>query len=214
MTRSALALLLCTACPGPESKERRDTSRSTATTPPEEGCATGEVLDGEVCVPEACGVGTWGNLPVDEETVYVRAGDTGDGTENSPLGSIQVAVDLAGNRVISGLNADSRLTPASLTKLTITAAALETWPADKAFKTQLLTATRVQNGELPGDLVLQGAGDPSLDDHSLWSLAAQLRGAGITTIRGRLIVNAAPFGLVACETEDRCNRNFVREFWS
>jgi D-alanyl-D-alanine carboxypeptidase/D-alanyl-D-alanine-endopeptidase (penicillin-binding protein 4) len=115
-----------------------------------------------------------------------------------------VAVDLAGNRVISGLNADNRLTPASLTKLTITAAALETWPADKAFKTQLLTGAKVQNGELPGDLVLQGAGDPSLDDHSLWSLAAQLRGAGITAIRGRLIVNASPFGLVACETEDRC----------
>jgi len=115
-----------------------------------------------------------------------------------------VAVDLAGNRVISGLNADSPLTPASLTKLTITAAALETWPADKAFKTQLLTGAQVQNGELPGDLILQGAGDPSLDDHSLWSLAAQLRGAGITAIRGRLIVNASPFGLVACETEDRC----------
>src|SRR5215213_6307362 len=72
------------------------------------------------------------------------------------------AVDLADNRVISGLNADIRLTPASLTKLTITAAALETWPADRAFKTQLLTAAKVQNGELGGDLILQGAGDPSL----------------------------------------------------
>src|SRR5262249_49441836 len=41
-------------------------------------------------------------------------------------------------------------------------------------------------------------------DHSLWSLAAQLRGSGVTSIRGRLIVNSSPFGLVACETEDRC----------
>jgi D-alanyl-D-alanine carboxypeptidase/D-alanyl-D-alanine-endopeptidase (penicillin-binding protein 4) len=114
------------------------------------------------------------------------------------------AVDLAEGRVISGLNAESRLTPASLTKLTITAAALDAWPADKSFKTQLLSAGKVNGGELDGDLILQGAGDPSLDDHSLWSLAAQLRGAGITSIRGRLIVNAGPFGLVACETEDRC----------
>jgi D-alanyl-D-alanine carboxypeptidase/D-alanyl-D-alanine-endopeptidase (penicillin-binding protein 4) len=114
------------------------------------------------------------------------------------------AIDLADNRVISGLNADSRLTPASLTKLTITAAALETWAADKSFKTQLLSAGKVKDGELGGDLILQGAGDPSLDDHSLWSLAAQLRGVGVTAIRGRLLVNAAPFGLVACETEDRC----------
>lgn len=114
------------------------------------------------------------------------------------------AVDLADNRIISALNADVRLTPASLTKLTITAAALETWPADKSFKTQLLSAGKIRDGELGGDLILQGAGDPSLDDHSLWSLAAQLRGAGVMTIRGKLVVNAAPFGLVACETEDRC----------
>lgn len=114
------------------------------------------------------------------------------------------AVDLADNRVISGLNAALRLTPASLTKLTITAAALETWPADKSFKTQILSAGKVKDGELDGDLILQGAGDPSLDDHSLWSLAAQLRGVGITSVRGRLIVNSAPFGAMDCETEDRC----------
>jgi D-alanyl-D-alanine carboxypeptidase/D-alanyl-D-alanine-endopeptidase (penicillin-binding protein 4) len=114
------------------------------------------------------------------------------------------AVDLADNHVISGLNAGSRLTPASLTKLTLTAAALGTWPADKSFKTQLLSAGKVKDGELQGDLILQGAGDPSLDDHSLWSLAAQLRGSGVMSVRGRLVVSSSPFGLVACETEDRC----------
>jgi serine-type D-Ala-D-Ala carboxypeptidase/endopeptidase (penicillin-binding protein 4) len=115
-----------------------------------------------------------------------------------------VAVDLGSNRVISGLNPENRLTPASLTKLTISAAALEAWPADKSFRTQLLSAATVKNGELGGDLILQGSGDPSLDDHSLWSLAAQLRGSGVMSIRGRLIVNASPFGVVGCETEDRC----------
>jgi D-alanyl-D-alanine carboxypeptidase/D-alanyl-D-alanine-endopeptidase (penicillin-binding protein 4) len=115
-----------------------------------------------------------------------------------------VAVDLADNRIISASNAASRLTPASLTKLTIAAAALETWPADKSFKTLLWSSGTVKDGELGGDLVLQGGGDPSLDDHSLWSLAAQLRGAGITSIRGRLLVSSVPFGVMACETEDRC----------
>ncbi len=114
------------------------------------------------------------------------------------------AVDLGNDRVLGELHADQRLTPASLTKLTVAAAALETWPADKVFKTQLLTTASLKNGELDGDLVLQGAGDPSLDDHSLWSLAAQLKGAGVTAIRGHLIVNPAPFGVVECETDDRC----------
>jgi D-alanyl-D-alanine carboxypeptidase/D-alanyl-D-alanine-endopeptidase (penicillin-binding protein 4) len=114
------------------------------------------------------------------------------------------AIDLGSEEILAQLNADTRLTPASLTKLTVTAAALDTWPADKVFRTQLLSSAPLENGELMGDLVLQGAGDPSLDDHSLWSLAAQLKGAGVTAIRGRLVVNASPFGVVACETDDRC----------
>ena len=114
------------------------------------------------------------------------------------------AVDLADGSILAQLNADTRLTPASLTKLTVSAATLDAWPADKVFRTQLLTTAPLNDGELAGDLVLQGAGDPSLDDQSLWSLAAQLKGAGVTSIRGHLVVNAAPFGVVACETEDRC----------
>lgn len=63
-------------------------------------CATGEILDLDVCVPAACGVGTWGELAVDEDTVYVdvAADDAGDGSESTPLRSIQSAVDLSGGR--------------------------------------------------------------------------------------------------------------------
>jgi D-alanyl-D-alanine carboxypeptidase/D-alanyl-D-alanine-endopeptidase (penicillin-binding protein 4) len=115
-----------------------------------------------------------------------------------------VAVDLGDLAIIGQRNADTRLTPASLTKLSIAAASLEAWPADKAFHTRLLSSAALKGGVLEGDLILQGDGDPSLDDHSLWSLAAQLKGAGLTSVRGRLIVNAAPFGAMKCETPDRC----------
>lgn len=115
------------------------------------------------------------------------------------------AVDLGNNAMLDELHGDVRLTPASLTKLTTAAAALETWPADRMFQTRLVSAAPLRDGELAGDLILQGAGDPSLDDHSLWALAAQLRGAGVSAIRGRLIVSPAPFGVVACETKDRCD---------
>ena len=114
------------------------------------------------------------------------------------------AFDLDANRMLDGLQADTRLTPASLTKVVTAAAALEKWPPDMVFHTRLLGDGEIVAGELRGDLLLVGAGDPSLDDQSFWSLAAQLRGAGITHVRGRLVVVPAPFGAVGCETRDRC----------
>src|SRR5689334_18622912 len=115
-----------------------------------------------------------------------------------------VAIDLTDLSVVGARNADERLTPASLTKLSVAAASLDTWAADKAFHTRLLSTAPVEDGVLRGDLILQGDGDPSLDDPGLWSLAAQLKGSGVTAVRGRLIVNAAPFGVMKCETSDRC----------
>jgi D-alanyl-D-alanine carboxypeptidase/D-alanyl-D-alanine-endopeptidase (penicillin-binding protein 4) len=115
------------------------------------------------------------------------------------------AIDLDDGHVIEQLNAERRLTPASLTKLTTAALALQTWPPGKMFETRLLANAPIVRGRLTGDLVLQGAGDPSLDDESLWQLAAQLRGAGVRTVSGDLFVDPAPFGAVTCETQDRCH---------
>ena len=97
-----------------------------------------------------------------------------------------------------------RLTPASLTKLAVAAAALNVWPADKMFKTQLLAARALSTGTLTGDLYLVGAGDPSLTGESLLSLAAQVKSAGITAVTGKLFVIPSPFASVLCETKDRC----------
>jgi D-alanyl-D-alanine carboxypeptidase/D-alanyl-D-alanine-endopeptidase (penicillin-binding protein 4) len=115
-----------------------------------------------------------------------------------------VVVDLQDLSVVGTRNADTRLTPASLTKLSMAAAALDAWPADKVFTTRLMSEAPLRSGVLDGDVILQGDGDPSLDDHLLWSLAAQLKGAGVTSVRGRMVVNAAPFGSMKCETADRC----------
>ncbi len=63
-------------------------------------CGEGEIPDDSACVPEACGAGTWGNLSVDDDTVYIdidAVGD-GDGSEAAPLTSVQAGVDLAGDR--------------------------------------------------------------------------------------------------------------------
>jgi D-alanyl-D-alanine carboxypeptidase/D-alanyl-D-alanine-endopeptidase (penicillin-binding protein 4) len=115
------------------------------------------------------------------------------------------AIDLDNNHVLDELHAGTHLTPASLTKLVTAAAVLNQWPPDKVFHTRLLTSAAIVAGELRGDLLLLGGGDPSLDDQSFGYLATQLRGAGVTRVRGRLIVVPAPFGAVTCETQDRCD---------
>ncbi len=125
--------------------------------------------------------------------------------ENSGALVTASAVDLEDNSVLEQLNAGDRLTPASLTKLAVAATALDTWAADKTFQTRLLSLGPIKDGQISGDLVLQGMGDSTLDHLALWSLAAQLKGTGVTAVNGRLVVNTAPFGPLGCETKDRCD---------
>ncbi len=92
--RPLLALLLplpiATACGGSELEPPAE----------ERSCGPGYLDDGGSCVPEACGIGTWGNLEVDDATVYVDIGavEGGVGTADAPLRSIQAGLDLAGSR--------------------------------------------------------------------------------------------------------------------
>ncbi len=115
-----------------------------------------------------------------------------------------LAVDLRTGRVIEQLDPDRRLTPASLTKLATAAAALQEWPPNEQFQTRLLAMQPLRAGVLHGNLVLAGAGDPSLDDRALWELAAEARGAGLKEVAGSLIVDPLPFGTIACGNRDRC----------
>lgn len=112
--------------------------------------------------------------------------------------------DLDSDQTVQTLNPDQRLTPASVTKIAVAAAALDAWPVDKTFETRLLGLGTVKDGQLSGDLVLQSEGDATLDHPSLWLLAAQLRGAGVRSVAGRLLVNPA-YGPLGCDNLDRCD---------
>lgn len=114
------------------------------------------------------------------------------------------AVDLDSGATLQQLDAAHRLTPASLTKLAVAATALDVWPADKTFQTRVLGVGPFRNGHIQGDLVFQ-SGDATLDHQALWSLAAQLKGAGVSEVSGQLQVNTSPFGALGCETKDRCD---------
>ncbi len=101
-----VALVACVpepeAPPEPEPETEPDSEPETVPddTDPPPGCDTGYIDDDGTCVPEECGTGTWGNLEVDAETVFVdaEAASGGDGSEASPFDTIQPGLDLAGGR--------------------------------------------------------------------------------------------------------------------
>ena len=100
-----LAALLLFACDKdkPPKSEAGDAGTLTHDTGPapdtDPDCDTGHLDDDGECVPAACGTGTWGNLELDESTVYVdiAAAEGGDGSEAAPFTSIQAGLDAAGD---------------------------------------------------------------------------------------------------------------------
>ena len=104
-SRASLALvvpLFVLACEK-DGRRRPSTDDTTPTydtgpvTDPDPDCDTGLLDDDGECVPAACGTGTWGNLELDESTVFVdlAAADGGDGSEAAPFVSIQDGLDAA-----------------------------------------------------------------------------------------------------------------------
>ncbi len=90
MARTLLLLgCLLGAC-GPDPDPPTDDTGTPA--PPD--CAEGEIADGDVCVPEACGTGTWGNIASDAATVFVdrTAAEGGDGSAGAPFTTIGAAL--------------------------------------------------------------------------------------------------------------------------
>lgn len=82
---------------------------------------------------------------------------------------------------------DSRLTPASNTKLFSGAAALETLGEDHRFSTEIHTDGQLKGKVLQGNLYLKGKGDPTLLQKDFEDFAAELKSQGIEKVKGDLI---------------------------
>ncbi|NVO56464.1 D-alanyl-D-alanine carboxypeptidase/D-alanyl-D-alanine-endopeptidase [Rhodobacteraceae bacterium B1Z28] len=85
---------------------------------------------------------------------------------------------------LESLGGDAGLPPASVAKALTALYALDVLGPDYRFETKLVADGPVENGVLKGDLILVGCGDPLLDTDALAMMAANLREAGITEVRG------------------------------
>ena len=118
-----------------------------------------------------------------------------------------LVVNLRSGQVLAQCDADGLRTPASVTKLLLGAAVLEKWGTEHTFLTSFYKRGNVENGELKGDLVFWGAGDPSLTNEKIWFLTSDLARRGIKKISGKLVVNDSLFKV----TNDDSNREAAQK---
>lgn len=103
-------------------------------------------------------------------------------------------VDDQGNVAYASPLAGTAMAPASALKTLVTGAALGVLGPEFRFETLLsTTAPPGADGVLKGDLVLVGAGDPTLSKPDLDRLAKNVAGGGLKRIEGRVRVDASIF---------------------
>ena len=112
---------------------------------------------------------------------------------------------LDSGEALGAIEPERQLSPASVSKVYLAAAALDRWGPQHRFTTHLVSlADPDADGVLHGDLVLDGGGDPMLTSEDLWRLTQRLHQAGVRRVEGQLIVSQWRYGPVECITSDRC----------
>jgi D-alanyl-D-alanine carboxypeptidase/D-alanyl-D-alanine-endopeptidase (penicillin-binding protein 4) len=81
-------------------------------------------------------------------------------------------------------NENSGTPPASVTKALTALYALDVLGPDHRFDTVLAATGGVANGEVQGDLILIGGGDPTMTSDTLADMAAALKEAGVIGVKG------------------------------
>jgi len=113
-----------------------------------------------------------------------------------------IVVSLSSGDTLFASNPDQQLLPASTMKLFTSSLALDRFGADGKFETTVLRAGPLESGGvLRGDLVLRGAGDPTLTGKPadiggaapMDALAHQVAAAGIRHITGDVVADASAF---------------------
>ena len=125
---------------------------------------------------------------------YKRAVPAADQIIQAQKLSGRVAFALADARTGDWLECENEQVgtpPASVTKAVTALYALHTLGPDHRFETLLGATGGIENGEVQGDLLLIGGGDPTLDTDGLAVMAAALKDAGIHGVKGRFKVYEA-----------------------
>ena len=100
--------------------------------------------------------------------------------------------------------------PASVTKAITALYALDTLGAAHQFQTRIMATGGIVDGEVQGDLILVGGGDPTLDTDGLAKMAHDLKAAGIIGVKGGLKIyerSLPVFPLIDADQPDHVGYN-------
>jgi serine-type D-Ala-D-Ala carboxypeptidase/endopeptidase (penicillin-binding protein 4) len=104
-----------------------------------------------------------------------------------------VVSDADTGQVVYEHQPETRLMPASNTKLLTSTAAMDILGPDYRFHTDVLADGKRHGARLDGDLYLRGTGDPTLLAKDYDDLATEVAASGIKTVSGRLVADDTTF---------------------
>jgi serine-type D-Ala-D-Ala carboxypeptidase/endopeptidase (penicillin-binding protein 4) len=137
-------------------------------------------------------------LPVDVENALVRA--------QVPREALVVWVQELGGDHASGprvsWQADRAVNPASLTKLLTTYAGLEQLGPAWSWSTPVWLQGPIKQGELQGDVIIKGSGDPKLVLERIQLLLRRVQQMGVRDIRGDIVLDRRAFEVSEQSTAD------------
>ena len=112
------------------------------------------------------------------------------GISKSNLGLI--VTDSQGHNLYT-LNENSRLIPASITKIMTSLALLDYFDSDFQFQTQVFTSGELSGNKLNGNIYLKGGGDPGFVSEKMWVMVNEFIRTGIKKISGNIFVDESFF---------------------
>lgn len=113
-------------------------------------------------------------------------------------GQVGYAVaDAATGQLLEAHRPDEALPPASVLKAMTAVYALDMLGPGHRFATRLIATGPVVGGQVQGDLVLAGGGDPTLATDDLAALVQALRAQGVTGVRGRFVAHGGALPAIA-----------------
>lgn len=115
--------------------------------------------------------------------------------EKVPMQNVGIMVKDINGKTILAVNANKAFAPASTMKLMTTGAALSILGPSFTWKTGAYVDGKIDDGDLEGNLYLQGSGDPQFVMEKLWLFLKTIRDKGIQTIDGNVVLDTHLFGV-------------------